>query len=141
MPTTPSTVSVKWISSTLMMGMDSRGRNILIGKDSESNPEWIGLKASDLLLLATAACSAYDVVSILRKQREPLIGFEIDCTGEQLTDPPFTFVGIKMRYLIKGKIDKDKLEKAIHLSEEKYCSVISTLKPALRIASNYEIID
>lgn len=140
MSTTPSTVSVKWINSTLMMGMDSRGKTILVGKDSDSDPEWIGLKASDLLLLSAAACTAYDVISILKKQREPVSGLEIVCTGEQLSDPPFKFVGIKIKYVIKGKIDKRKLEKAIYLSEEKYCSVISTLKPTMDFESSVEII-
>jgi putative redox protein len=141
MSTTPSTISVKWIKSTLMMGMDSRGRNIIIGMDTDSIPEWVGVKASDLLLLSAAACSAHDVLTILQKQREPLLGFEIECIGEQLSDPPYTFVGLKLKYRIKGKVKKDKLEKAIHLSEEKYCSVISTLKLALNIESSYEIIE
>lgn len=141
MSTTPSTVHVKWTRSTLMLGMDSRGRGIMIGKDSDSDLEWLGLKASDLLLLSAAACSAYDVISILLKQREKVIDFEIDCTGEQLADPPFTFVSIMMKYKLKGKIDTVKLEKAIYLSEEKYCSVLSTLKPALKFESSYEITD
>lgn len=141
MSTTPSTVKLKWINSTLMMGMDSRGRSIVIGKDSESDTEWLGLKASDLLLISAAACTAYDVVNILKKQRERVIGFEVICTGEQLSDPPFTFVGIKMKYQIKGRIDRDKLEKAIYLSEEKYCSVLSTLKRALNFESSYEVIE
>jgi len=141
MSTTPSTVKLKWINSTLMMGMDSRGRSIVIGQDTESDTEWLGLKASDLLLISAAACTAYDVVNILKKQRESVIGFEVICTGEQLSDPPFTFVGIKMKYLIKGRIDRDKLEKAIYLSEEKYCSVLSTLKRALNFESSYEVIE
>jgi putative redox protein len=140
MSTVPSTVFIRWIHSTLMMGMDSRGRSMLIGKDNESNPEWLGLKPSDLLLLSAASCTAHDVITILKKQREPVLGFEIICTGEQLSNPPHSFVGIKLKYLIKGNIDKDKLEKAISLSEEKYCSVISTLKLALNIDSSYEII-
>lgn len=141
MATTQGTVYVKWIESTLMTGLDSRGRSIVIGTNKDSNPEWLGLKASDLLLLAAASCSAVDVITILKKQREPVEELEISCTGEQKNDPPYTFLSITLNYFIKGNVNREKLERAIELSEEKYCSVISTLKPSVDISSNYEIIN
>lgn len=140
MATSQSTVYVKWIESTLMTGLDSRGRCIVIGTDHDNKPEWLGMKASDLLLLAAASCSAYDVISILKKQREPVEDLEIRCTGEQNNDPPYSFISITLKYVIKGSVDQGKLERAINLSEEKYCSVISTLKPTVEINSSYEII-
>jgi putative redox protein len=141
MQTTPSTVFVKWIESTLMVGMDSRGKTLVIGKDSSSSPEWIGLKSSDLLLIAAAACTAYDVINILMKQREPVLGMEIICTGEQLSEPPNTFVSIELKYMIKGGVDGEKLKRAIKLSEEKYCSVLSTLRQGTTVHSSYEVIN
>jgi putative redox protein len=123
-----------------MTGLDSRGRNIVIGTDHDSNPEWLGMKASDLLLLAAASCSAYDEMKILKKQREPVDNLEISCTGEQNSDAPYTCKSVTLNYIIKGRVDQGKLERAIELSEEKYCSVISTLKPAVKITSSYEII-
>lgn len=138
MATSPSTVYLKWIDSTLMAGMDSRGRSLIIGKIQDSDPEWLGLKPSDLLLLAAASCSAYDVITILQKQREPLEDLAIACTGEQLSDPPHTFVRVSIKYTIKGEVNEAKLKRAIKLSEEKYCSVISTLKPSVEFKSSYE---
>lgn len=140
MSTSQSTVYVKWIESTLMTGMDSRGRSIVIGTNKDSNPEWLGVKPSDLLLLAAASCSAYDVINILKKQREPIEDMEIVCTGEQISDPPYTFVSLNLKYLLRGEVNVDKLERAIYLSEEKYCSVISTLQPSVKITSSYEIL-
>ena len=72
METVTSTVHLKWIDATLMAGMDSRGRSLVIGTDLEAEPQWLGVKASDLLLLAAASCSTYDVINILSKQREPV---------------------------------------------------------------------
>lgn len=141
MATSQSTVFIKWIESTLMTGLDSRGRSIVIGTNHDRNPEWLGMKASDLLLLAAASCSAYDVINILKKQREPVEDMEISCTGEQISDPPYTFLSLTLKYVITGSVDQGKLERAIKLSEEKYCSVISTLKPAVKISSSYEIIN
>jgi putative redox protein len=134
-----STVALKWIESQLMAGVDSFGHPIVIGSWPEKDPEWSGLKPSDLLLLAAASCSAYDVLQILTKQREPIEGLEIQCTGEQAPEPPYCFTGIHLHYKVTGKVNLTKLERAIHLSEEKYCSVVNTLRPRVEITSDYEI--
>jgi putative redox protein len=141
MATVQSTVNVKWVASTLMTGIDSRGTPIVIGTWPEQNPQWTGMKASDLLLLAAASCSTYDLASILRKQREPLISLEAHCTGEQESEPPHTFTGIHLRYVIQGRINPEKVAKAIRLSEEKYCSVTNTLRKAVKITSEFEILE
>jgi putative redox protein len=140
METATSTVFLKWIDSTLMAGMDSRGRSIIIGTDLEAKPEWLGVKASDLLLLAAASCSTYDIINILSKQREPLRRLEVACSGQQITEPPYLFTSIHLHYIVSGPVDPLKLDKAIHLSEDKYCSVVNTLRPGVRITHDYEII-
>lgn len=134
------TVTVKWIESTLMTGTDSAGQPLVIGWSRQRAPEWTGLKPSDLLLLAAASCSTYDVVDILAKQREPLEGLEVSCMGEQLPEPPYTFTCIHLHYKARGVVNPAKLARAIQLSEEKYCSVVNTLRAAVRISSDYEII-
>jgi len=134
------TVSIKWIDSQLMVGVDSLGHPIIAGSWPEKTPEWAGLKPSDLLLLSAASCSAYDVVKILNKQREPLLGLEVQCTGEQQPDPPFKFLAIHLHYIAKGKVTAQKLARAIELSETKYCSVVCTLSAIVKITSDYEIL-
>ncbi len=133
------TVALKWIDSQLMLGTDSFGHPLVIGSWPEQSPEWAGLKPSDLLLLSAASCSAYDVVMILKKQREPLQGLEVACSGAQLPDPPYTFTAIHLHYTAHGPVNEHKLARAITLSEEKYCSVVSTLRPMVTITSDYEI--
>ena len=135
-----STVTLKWIESQLMLGTDSFGRPMVIGWERDKEPEWTGLKPSDLLLLAAASCSVYDVVAILTKQREPLTSLEVICSGDQLPDPPYTFTNIHLHYTVKGAVNPDKLKRAITLSEEKYCSVINTLKPAVTVTSDFEVV-
>jgi putative redox protein len=92
------------------------------------------------LLMAVASCSAYDVVDILTKQRERLDDLKITCTGDQMSDPPYTFTCIHLHYQISGAVNPEKLERAIRLSEDKYCSVISTLRPGVPITSDFEIL-
>ncbi len=134
------TVSLKWIDSQLMVGVDSYGHPLVTGSWPDKDPEWAALKPSDLLLLSAAACSAYDVVMILSKQREPLEGLEVSCTGEQDSNPPYVFTSIHLHYVVSGKVNVAKLERAIRLSEEKYCSVVNTLKPTVKVTSDYELV-
>jgi putative redox protein len=133
------TVAVKWIDSQLMTGVDSFGHPLVMGSWPEKSPEWAGLKPSDLLLLSAASCSAYDVVMILHRQREPLVGLEVTCTGEQEDEPPYKFTSMHLHYTLKGALNPSKVERAINLSEEKYCSVVNTLKPMVQITSSFEI--
>lgn len=135
------TVSVKWIESQFMTGVDSFGHPITIGSWSEREPQWAGLKPSDLLMLAAASCTAYDVVMILTKQKEAIEDLEVTCSGEQQSEPPYTFTTMHINYVFKGQLNPKKVERAIKLSEEKYCSVTNTLKGTVEITSSYEIID
>jgi putative redox protein len=138
-----STVNIKWIASTstTMVGVDSRGTPTVIEVWPDHEPQWRGLKASDLLLMSAASCSAYDVITILRKQREPLEGLEVFCTGEQDSEPSSRFTHIHLTYQFKGDINPEKVKRAIQLSEEKYCSVIKTLRGRVDITSDYVIME
>lgn len=134
-------VKVRWIESNMMLGADSRGTPLAIGTWPEQVPQWSGMKASDLLLLAAASCSTYDVASILNNQREPLLSIETICTGLQQTDPPYKFTQIHLHYVVKGNVNPERLSRAIQLSEEKYCSVTNTLRGSVAITSDFEIIE
>jgi putative redox protein len=138
-----STVNIKWIHSTdtLMAGIDSRGTPAVIGMWSENDPHWKGLKASDMLLMSAASCSAYDVVTILIKKKEPLESLEVICTGKLESKPVRRFTQIHLHYVLKGQLKPESVEKAIQLSEEKYCTVLNTLRGSVEISSEYEIIE
>ena len=123
-----------------MAGVDLRGTPIVIGMWEEHDPQSRGMKASDLLLMSAASCSTYDIVSILKKQREPLESLDVYCTGKQNEEPPRRFTHIHIHYQFAGDLNPEKVEKAIQLSEEKYCTVINTLKGSVEITSDYEIL-
>lgn len=142
MTSSSSTVSLHWINSTdtLMAGVDSRGTPTVIGISDDHDPEWRGLKASDLLLLSAASCSAYDVVTILKKKREPLENLEVVCKGELKTEPPKKFTHIHLHYTLIGNVSRKNAKEAIKLSEEKYCTVINSLKGSVEITSDFDIL-
>jgi putative redox protein len=143
METPSSTVNVQWIPSTdmLMTGIDSRGTPAVIGITQDDDPPWRGLKATDMLLMSAASCSAYDIVLILNKKKENLESLEVICSGQRESEPPRKFTHIHLKYVLKGQLNPENVEKAIQLAEDKYCSVINTLKGSVEITSDYEIVE
>jgi putative redox protein len=135
-----ATVTIRWVEGTLMVGTDSSGHSIVIGRNPDDPKTNIGMKASELLLISAAACSAYDVAEILAKQREPMQDLKVECSGEQMSEPPYRFTKIHLHYRVVGDVAEERLVRAICLSEEKYCSVLNTLRAGVELSSDYEII-
>jgi putative redox protein len=98
----------------------------VIDGDAEAGPS-----PMQSLLLGLAGCMAVDVVMILQKMRVPLEGLAIRAEGERAPEPPRRFTQIRLVYETRGlaPADSDKLDRAIELSREKYCSVLHTLRP------------
>jgi putative redox protein len=132
-----SNVTLRWTGDGLTFeSTTTHGEPILTGND----PEGPGAKASDLLPLSLAACTVYDVVVILRKQRQDLRGLDVHVTSEQDEDPPWTFRAIHMHFLVRGAVDDRKVARAIELSESKYCSVAATLRSVVRLSHSHEVV-
>jgi putative redox protein len=132
------TATVKWIEGKQFIGVDSTNHSVVLSTPSEG----IGIKPSDLLLIAVASCSAVDVVEILEKKRMTLTYLEISSSGEQDQDPPWTFRKIHMHYKIGGKnLTEKAVAQAIQLSEEKYCSVAATVRATAEIITDFEILE
>jgi putative redox protein len=99
-----------------------------------------GARPKELLLLALAGCTGSDVVSILTKKRVPLDGFEIEVTAEQADDHPQVFTRIHLDFVFRGEgIRPTDVERAIELSETKYCSVSAMLRGSVTITHGYRI--
>ena len=95
----------------------------------------------ELVLIALCGCTAADVVSILRKKREPFVSLEVLAKGERAPDPPTVFTEIQLVYRVGGKVSKKAMEDAVRLSEEKYCSVSAMLAKTARITYTIEYVD
>ena len=130
---------VTWVGKRTFIGTTESGHSIAFGAAHGEDGKKPGPSPMELLLLGTGGCSAYDVVMILTKQREPLEGLEVTCTGEQAAEAPYQFTHLHLHYKLKGSLNQQKVERAIHLSEDKYCSVLNTLKPTVEITNDFEI--
>jgi putative redox protein len=132
------TTTVKWINGKQFIGIDSTQHSVVLSTPDEG----IGVKPSDLLLIAVAACCAVDVVEILVKKRMPLTHMEISTSGEQDANPPWTFRKIHMHFQVAGKnLTERAVAQAIELSEEKYCSVAATVRATAQITTDFEILE
>lgn len=97
----------------------------------------VGNSPTDLVLIALCGCTAYDVVSILQKKREPFTAVEVSAQAEKAPVPPRVYTEIKLLYRVSGKVTPKAVEDAVRLSEEKYCSVSAMLSKTAKIT--YEI--
>ena len=135
-----ATVTLTWVQKKQFVGTDSSKHSIVISSQDEDNGT--GMKPSELLLLSLASCSAYDVVGILAKKHLTLTDLVVNVTGQQETEPPWSFTHIIMEYVVSGKSLPEKaVADAIHLSHDKYCSVAATLRPAVDIVTSYQIVE
>lgn len=98
--------------------------------------------ASDLLTMSLIGCSSYDVVEILRKQRQELTQLKVTAEAVQDETPPWKFRKIHIHYQAIGRgLRPEKVKKAIQLSEEKYCAVYATLKDVVEITHDVEVVE
>lgn len=98
-------------------------------------------KPMELLLIAQGGCTAMDVLSILTKMHQPYTDMTVRVNGTQGQEHPRVFTSIKITYIVTGKVDPAKLEKAIVLSLEKYCPISAMLGKACSIEWDYEIVN
>jgi putative redox protein len=94
---------------------------------------------TDLVLLGLCGCTAYDVVSILRKKRQPFTSIEVSAEAEKAPEPPSVFTTIRLLYRVRGNVSSKAVEDAVRLSEEKYCSVSAMLRKTARITYRIEL--
>ena len=102
--------------------------------------ENLGFRPMQLLAAGAGSCSSMDIISILKKQRQKLSSFEVSIEAEREKDKtPALFSTIHLHFSLSGELDQAKVEKAIKLSMEKYCSVVKILEKTASITYTYEI--
>lgn len=137
-----ASVDLRWEHDFQFTATDAYGHRLTIDAPAEEGAPFAGFKPGELLLASLAACSGIDVVNILSRQRQQLSGMEVKVTGRQQSDPPWAWEEIELEYILRGKgLKTSAVERAIHLSETRYCSVWATLAGRARITSTYRIVE
>ena len=119
------TASIKWVDEEKFVATSPSGHAITIDSDRTSNK---APGPMELVLMALGACTATDVVSILKKKRQKLESLEVICSGERASEPPTVWKKLEILYRLRGPLDEAAVKHAIELSEQKYCSVSAMLQ-------------
>jgi putative redox protein len=131
-----SEVRLSWTGDRLQfVGRTGYGDLVPVGGDT-GGP---GATPADLLPISLAACTAYDVVVILHKQRQDLRGLEAVITSTQDDDPPWTFRAIDIEWVVTGTVDPRKAERAVEIAEGKYCAVAATIRRVVTLSHRVRI--
>ena len=135
-------ISVNWVDGLLMVGKSDSGHTITMDGPPESGGENLGVRPMEMLLLGVAGCTMIDVVTTLKKMRQDLSHLETKINAERATDHPKVFTNIHIQFVVKGKdLDPKKVDKAITLSAEKYCSASIMLGETVTITHDFEVVE
>jgi putative redox protein len=128
-------ITADWIGGGAFKTAGTNGVSLQMGS-LEGQP---GVSPMEMLLMAKAGCTGMDIASILEKKRQPLKDLKVKVRALRAADYPMIWTVIEVEYIIWGDVDPKALEQAIHLSEEKYCSVGIMLGKAAELRSSYRI--
>jgi putative redox protein len=124
-----------------MEALNEQGNSVHIDASPDIGGENNGMRPMQLLLAAMGGCSSIDIINILKKQRQDLKDIKITVTGEREKDAvPSLYTEVHAHFKLFGNLDRDKAEKAVALSVEKYCSVAKTLEKTAKVTYSFEII-
>lgn len=133
---------VTWINGRAFLGESGSGHAVVMDGAPEAGGRNIGVRPMEMLLLGLGGCTAFDVVMILEKAREKVTGCEIELDGERATEDPKVFTHVRMTFTLTGRgLKPAAVERAIRLSEEKYCSATAMFRLSATVESEWKVVD
>lgn len=133
---------ITWINGRAFLGESGSGHAVVMDGAPEAGGRNIGVRPMEMLLLGLGGCTAFDVVMILEKAREKVTGCEVALEAERAGEEPKVFTAVKMVYTLTGKgLKPAVVERAVRLSDEKYCSATAMFRHTAKITSEWKIIE
>ena len=134
-------IKIQWLGN-MLFNADTLGGTFKIDAAKESGGEGKGVRPKALMLTSLAGCTGMDIVSLLKKMRAEVDHLEIDVAGELSDEHPKIYNKVSLEYRFYGKdFKKDKIEKAVQLSAEKYCGVMEMFRQFAEITTTLKYID
>jgi putative redox protein len=133
---------VKLIEGVSFVGQSESGHSVVMDGPPESGGRNLGVRPMEMLLLGLGGCSAFDVVHILRKARQPITDCVAELSASRAETDPKVFTTIHVHFTVTGKsLDPKRVEQAVQLSAEKYCSASIMLGKVAEITHDYEVVE
>lgn len=131
---------VKWVENVCFLGESETGHALVMDGAPESGGRNLGMRPMELLLIGMGGCTSFDVVTILKKSRQPITDCVAEITAERAETVPKVFTKIHVHFIVTGKkLNPVHVERAIKLSAEKYCSASLMLGKAAEVTHDFEI--
>lgn len=131
---------IKLVEGITFVAESGSGHAVVVDAAPDVGGKNLGARPMELVLMGTGACSAVDVVYILRKARQPVTDCVVEVEAERAADDPKVFTKIHLHYVVTGKgVSQAQLERAIKLSKEKYCSATIMLAATAKVTFDYEL--
>lgn len=133
---------VKLIEGVSFVGQSESGHSVVMDGPPDSGGKNLGIRPMEMLLIGLGGCSSFDVVHILRKARQQITDCVADLSAERAATDPKVFTKIHLHFTVTGRnLDPKRVEQAVNLSAEKYCSASVMLGKTAQITHDFEIVE
>lgn len=133
---------VKWVEGKMFVGESGSGHAVIMDGAPESGGRNLGIRPMEMMLLGMGGCTAFDVVLILERGREAVTDCVVELDAERAETDPKVFTKIHVHYVVKGRgLSPAKVERAIALSAEKYCSASVMMGATATITHDFEVVE
>lgn len=134
-----TTANITWIEDMQFVASSDSGHAIVMDSSADVGGHNSAARPMEVLLMGLLGCTSMDVISILKKKRQPVQGFKIFATGERSSEHPKKYTKIHLEYVAYGDVEPKALARAVELSETTYCGAIATLRGVAEITSSYRV--
>ena len=133
---------IKWVEGVSFVAETGSGHAVVLDGAPEAGGRNAGMRPMEMVLAGAAACSAFDVVWILKKARQPVADCVVEAEADRAQTEPKVFTRIRLRYRVAGRgLEARQVERAVKLSKEKYCSATIMLAKTAEVITEVEIVD
>ena len=131
---------VRWVEQVSFVAESGSGHAVVVDGAPDAGGRNLGMRPMELVLAGAAACTAFDVVWILKRARQPVADCVVEADAERAAQEPKVFTRIHLRYAVAGRgLDAKQVERAVKLSKEKYCSATIMLAHSVKITYDFEV--
>jgi len=133
---------VKWIEGVSFSAEAGSGHAVVTDGSPDAGGRNLGVRPMELVLMGAASCTAFDLVTILKKARQPIADCAVDAVAERADTVPRVFTKIHLNYRVAGRgLDRKQVERAVQLSKDKYCSATLMLAKTAAITYDIEVVE
>ena len=133
---------IKWVQDAMFVGESGSGHAVIMDGPPEAGGRNLGVRPMEMVLLGMGGCTAFDVVHILKKARQPVTDCAVELEAQRAEQEPKVFTAIHVHFIVTGRgLPDAAVKRAVELSAEKYCSASIMLGKTAKITHDYEILE